>query len=268
MGQTTIHKINIPKSKLLAIPESERLFFVYAGHILNEVNWFNRLILILQQTGRDVAEKLPATLSLNDQASMDGNSTQLCIALRLFAGKLIEALKFLDRWGIGMPWFTELMKDMPKEGAAAFNYVSAYLKEDKEKRSESILRLVRDKFAFHYDERAVKQSADVSELVDEFVYYLTEKDGNSLYHGSELVVMSTFIGDKNSKDVIERLMDESLGLAKNLHGLFSHVLFLIAKKYIGSNLNELGLEAQFELEEMEMAELRLPFFVSLSNREA
>jgi hypothetical protein len=267
MQKITLHKVVFSKERLDAIPDCQRAVLVYAGHICNEINWFNKLLLILQQTGKEVAQKIP-DLSSVERATMDGNTTQLMIVQRLYAGKICEAIKFLQRWCFDMPWFETASSEMEDEGRQSLANLQKYLAMLSKNPKRDVMRLVRDKFSFHYDEKAVKQSARVTELTEEFVTYLQDSVGNTLYLGSEHSIMGFLIEYANQGDTktfIELLSDDVLDVGRSVNLLLGHTLAWLCFKYLGKDLPGIGHQEDIVMESPILEEIRLPFFAS-SNR--
>jgi hypothetical protein len=229
------------------------------------LNWFNKINLVLQQSGKSIAAKLPGSLSSEERVVLDGNSTQAFIHVRLFAGKIEEALKFLERWCFGKSWFDGHSKTMQTEGKEALNRINIHLEDIKSGRKSNFLRLVRDKFGFHYDEKAVKDSMRIPDEFDGFITYLNEKVGNTLYLGSEYAVTGYLIevakqGD--AKNTIEMLMHDTMDLARDINILLGHTLSQLYSEYFGNSLDAIGRTEDICIQTGSIEEIRLPFFTT------
>ena len=78
-------KLEIPKSKLLSIPKKERVFFVQAGNLLNDLSMLQKLTLFTTNTK-----------TTNKTVRTAQNLQALCL-IRIQAGKLDEGWHFLDK---------------------------------------------------------------------------------------------------------------------------------------------------------------------------
>src|SRR5260221_9485069 len=76
---TEIHRVNLTKSKLTAMPQAERSLLLLLGHANNEINVLSKLILM--------ARKDKPEIKLIDHVE----AGQVFIILRVLIGKLHEA---------------------------------------------------------------------------------------------------------------------------------------------------------------------------------
>lgn len=260
-----LHKLVFTKEMLEKVPDCQRAVLVYAGHISNELNWLNKISFILQTTGSPIAKKLPCVLSPQEEAILGGNATQTFIHLRLCAGKIHEAVNFLERWCFDMPWFVDACTEMADDGKQALSKIQTHLSQIKDGSKSNLMRLVRNKFGFHYDEKAVKNSIRVADLVEDFTTYLVQNVGNTLYLGSEYAVSQQLIemakqGD--ARKTIENLMDDVLDLSRNINTLLGHTLSHLCFKFFGEELQTGTGQETIDLETEPLEQLRLPFFTT------
>jgi hypothetical protein len=74
-----VHRVNLTKTKLAAMPAAERAILLLLGHASNEINVLSKLILM--------ARKDDPAIKLVDHVEMG----QIFIVMRLLIGKLHEA---------------------------------------------------------------------------------------------------------------------------------------------------------------------------------
>lgn len=265
MAKITLHKIVFSKEKLKAVPDCQRAVLVYAGHISNELNWFKKSILFLQQSSKEIAGKSLENRTLQEQAVLDGCTTQMMILVRLLAAKTSESTKFLHRWCFGMPWFAELCDDMDSKGKSSLNELNQYLSAAKNNLKNNILYIVRNKIAFHYDEEAVKHSINVPDRLEEFTTYLAENVGNTLYVGSENIVTDYLvetIKPGHAEEVIDQLMNETLTVSGWIQDVLGHTLSGLIWKHIGQDLPGIGKEDDIEMEVSYIEDQNPAYFVA------
>ena len=82
---TEIHRVNLTKSKLAAMPEAERSLLLLLGHANNEINVLSKLILM--------ARKDEPEIKLIDHVE----AGQVFVIMRVLIGKLHEAWLLFNR---------------------------------------------------------------------------------------------------------------------------------------------------------------------------
>ena len=74
-----VHRVNLTKARLAAMPAAERTALLLLGHASNEINVLSKLILM--------ARKQPPAIQLVDHVE----AAQTFVVMRLLIGKLHEA---------------------------------------------------------------------------------------------------------------------------------------------------------------------------------
>lgn len=268
MPSIKLHHVVVPKERLEQMPDSQRRFLVYASHISNELNWFGKVLLTLQVTSKEHEQMRDAAKDAVTRALHGGSAAQTLILSRLYVGKICEALTFLNKFCFDRAWFEDLLPGLHPDARKAREELQGYVCPEAQRTKGSrpeLLKLIRDKYAFHYDEREIKRSKDVVKFDLEFDMYLAEDIGNTLYIGSERVIYATLAeaaGYPNPDELIEVIIDECLKVGGWLKDLLGHSLAELYLKNVGSSLNELGLQETVEVPAPPLRDNRLPYFCS------
>jgi hypothetical protein len=264
MTHIKLHHIALDRQKLQNIPPDKRAMLVYAGHISNELNWFNKMMLTLQITGSEIVG-CSTELSPVQQAQSAGNAMQVFLITRLYAGKLLEARKFVRKWLFGQAWFDAFKLELPEEAKEAYLQLKEYLIRMKANPEKDLIRTTRDKSAFHYDDEMVGESGDWVESKVELDSYLARDVGNTIYIGSERVILEGLASNAGYDDVgqfFSDFFDECHQVGRWIKDLLGHTVAAIYLKHCGATLDSIGLKAEFEMEAPHIRQFRLPYFFS------
>ena len=226
-------KITISHKKLSEVRSEWRSFFLYAGHISNELNWLNRNLLILQIHGAN--EKNKEKPSESDGVHFSATTVQTLIVLRLLSGKIVEAVNFLRKHCCSKEWFKELEAIASAEAKKAIakygEYELRFYPIDGRASDLDNLRKMRDKISFHYDEKAFKNSGRLDLIVDPFTLHLESRVGNCFYDGSESTLMNSYLNlafDCGAEEAIDKWIKDVLDISASLGDMFGHSLAIIA----------------------------------------
>jgi hypothetical protein len=264
MTHIKLHHIALDRQALQNIPPNERAMLVYAGHISNELNWFNKIMLALQQTGNEIGDRTVAPTP-TQQAQSSGNAMQMFLVSRLDAGKLCEARKFIEDCLLEKAWFEALRPELPEEAREAYLQLVEYLSSTNQNPSKDLLKVTRNKSAFHYSEQMVRASRYCSDYTAELNTYLATDVGNTLYIGSEEVILEGLArraGYEDSRQFFSEFFDECLRVGRWIKALLGHTLAAIYQKHCGATFSAIGFREEFELEAPPLRQWRLPYFFS------
>jgi len=158
--------LTFAKADLNSLSDAERKLFVIAGHVSNEVGILQKLLVWSMNSK-------PAS-----QEGGHGFTTQNLVIAKLLAGKLSEGWRVLDRFYFSGP-SREYHDLLPDEARTAEGELRRYFGQ------ENAIKEVRTNFAFHYS--ADEVPTILNELPDdfEFLLYLGDETGNSLYFFAE-----------------------------------------------------------------------------------
>lgn len=213
-----IHKVSIPKKHLLSLNEKERLFLVYVGTLLNEINILHKIIFLSNTEKESEIE----TRAQNCQTSF---------LLAILTGKLWEAWILITNLYLKGTLSREYESHLPDEAKESLENLKKYFG-----RKGGWFKEIRDKIAFHYD---LKTSA-LSDLIkntkegENFDMYLSEDQGNSLYFSSSAymhLIALNLGGDFDDVwEALDKYFSEVADVATWFLKFLNHCLVGIASK--------------------------------------
>src|SRR5262249_49779824 len=244
-----IRRVILTKSDLAALPQTERSLLLLLGHASNEINVLSKLILMV--TRKDTP---PSQIANNVEAG------QVCVLLRVLVGQLHEAWRLLQqRVSTDRPLFNKYVRELDADGATALNNLKKHFG------GTSPLTKIRSKVAFHYsdDDNFTEQSFQALAESEPLELYLTTEVGNSFYHGSELIVMSTAIRMVMSGDdaaAFGELCSIAIKVSRDITELFGQLMGVILKGY----MPDLEPPIENHPDGPPLSTLSLPYFIDLS----
>ena len=263
-----ITKLTVPQKKLHALSADQRAFFVYAGHISNELNWLNRQMLVLQRQGNRLKEEMKAEKSAELAVYNEAGGTQILILTRILSGKIVEALKLLEKHALKKSWFRNIRRNFSKAVLLSYgrltNYVQANRKSDGTIDKKNVLQLLRDQYACHYSDEAVAVAGQKDSLVEPFVFFLEQSVGNSIYVGNEETVLKSFCrscGIESSKQVIDQWITDTIDVSGWLMGILGESLAIMARDNLGATMSKYSPEEIAVTRCPRLSEVSLPVFM-------
>jgi hypothetical protein len=188
-------KVAIPKSKLVLIPEDERIFFVQLTYLLNELYILQKSIYFSTQETSNVIER-------------KGRNSQALFFVRIQAGKLFEGWELLQKKFFSTKISQKYEIEFSDLGRNSLTELKRYFGK------ENIISMIRNEFAFHYSHES---SDKIKELIldvpdsEVFEMYLSEEHGNCLYDISQVLVNIAILNSIDSSDTqkaLEKILQE------------------------------------------------------------
>jgi hypothetical protein len=238
-----LFKINISKSKLDAIPEIERVFFVQIMQFINEINILQKCIIISSNelNSLNIIEKR-------------GQIFQAQFFIRTLAGKLSEGWKMINKNYLHTELSGEYEDLLSQKGKDSLSELKAYFNDQ-----NNYIRLIRNKFAFHYDDEKIKEEIKKIPQDEILEVYISEHRANCLYSLSDTIVnwsILNSIDSANSQRAMDTLIND---IAIKVSGWFQEFcvdcVCIIAKKL---DLNSSEVEIYIS---QSINEIKLPYFV-------
>lgn len=238
-----LSKINIPKSKLDTIPEKEKVFFIQLMHFLNELN-------ILQKCAIVSSNKLASLTTIEKRSQI----SQAHFFIRTLAGKLNEGWKMISKNFVETQLSREYENLLSQKGKEGLSELIGYFNDENNK-----VRLIRNKFAFHYDKEKIKEEIDKIPQEELLEMYISEHRVNCLYSISDTVVNWSILDSIDSSNS-QRAMEILIGdIAIKVSGWFREFcgdcVCIIVKKL---ELNSTEVEIP---EPPSIDDVKLPYFV-------
>lgn len=220
--------------------QDEKVFFLQAGTILNEINILIKLLVISQaESENDVVSK--------------AQHSQTIFFLSLLSGKLWECWQFLNKAYFNTKLSKKYDSELSDEGLESLKKLKAYFNKN------NLINDIRDELSFHYDIQKVKNQIPWIFLDQLPEIYLAENQGNSLFYISDIIQLKRLLeytGKKDAKIAKEALFTEVLTIADRFIKFIYHILLVM----IG-NQNEIELEKIDIGEAPSIGNVSLPYFV-------
>ena len=236
-------KINIPKSKLDTIPEIEQVFFIQLMQFLNELN-------ILQKCAIVSSNKLASLTTIEKR----GQISQAHFFIRILAGKLYEGWKIIRKNFIKTQLSKKYENLLSQKGKESLLELKGYFNDRNNK-----VRLIRNKFAFHYDKEKIKEEIDKIPQEEFLEMYISEYRVNCLYSISDIIVNWSILNSLDSSN-LQQAMEILIGdIAIKVSGWF--------REFCGDCVRIIGEKLELDYTGVEIPEppsideVELPYFV-------
>jgi len=170
-----VHRVNLTKARLAAMPIAERIALLLLGHAANEINVLSKLILM--------SRKQPPTIQLVDHVE----TAQTFVVMRLLIGKLHEAWEmFKARLQADAQIRSKYLSALTGEAGTALTELNKHFGQG------SVLTKIRNKISFHYKDEGNLTEANFQRLPESeaWEFYLCRSVANSFYFASELVAQA------------------------------------------------------------------------------
>lgn len=241
-----IHKVSIPKKYLLSLPEKERLFLVYVGTLLNEINILHKMIFLSNREKKSDIE----TRAQNCQTSF---------LLAILTGKLWEAWILITNLYLKGTLSREYESHLPDEAKESLENLKKYFGS-----KGRWFKDIRDKIAFHYD---LKTSA-LLDLIknakeeENFDMYLSEYQGNCLYFSSSAYIHLTALNLGGDFDDIWKALDKYFSEVADVTSWFLNFLNYCLVGIASKNNWTRDLVSEIEIADPQEAyEFSIPYFL-------
>ena len=250
-----IYRVPISGTKLSSIPEDERVFFIQAARLANDLSFLHKLLYFA--SGKSEIEE-----------EQRGLFTQHLFVARMLVGTLYEGWEMFRN-----SFFNKL--ELENESSVAKRYepllkesVKSDLQELKQylNRKNSIIKKIRHQFAYHYDKNKIREELSLVCPESHYDIYLAKAHGNSLYGIAQEITGQALFGlikdiEKvdNNEEAYERLFSDILSISEKFLRVIGNCLELIVKTSLGQELeNAKTIDVG---EPAKMDDIRLPFFV-------
>jgi excisionase family DNA binding protein len=190
-----IKVVPVTKADLDKIPEPELAFYVHIGHIRNELLIIEKfLVCTLNNPRGDVLSEV--------------NVSQQLVILRLLTGKVWEGWQLLQRTDI----LSSVEKKLGPKARATLSGLKQYFSQQ-----DNIGRMIRNRFAFHYDPSLIKGQLAQVEDTDQLAIYLAEKSVNCFYQFAEAIADSAMlnaVGKGDYEAALRKFTEEAMQVTR------------------------------------------------------
>lgn len=213
-----IHKIELTKEEILSLPENERVFLVYAGHALNELNVLCRMIVF----------SMPIRRGEGERQLMVGQSQLL---IRLLAGKLHEIWVMFGKTFYKSKLAASMECNLSEAGTTALVNLKRYFAK-----TGASVTAVRHAHAFHYDLEQVDQGLAKLGPKMALDIYFDETSANTFYGFADNILNSAVVAKIDSQDhakAFKTLLFDTEDVSKSFQQVLEDVMSVIIKLRLG-----------------------------------
>jgi hypothetical protein len=214
-----IHRIRFESNDLQKMPEQERVLTMLLGHIANEINILQKLIMMAH--------------NLNDEpcdTEIQGRTANTMCLLRVLLGKLNEAHHTIKARYVRAGLHAKLQDDFDEQIRTCFKEFMNYFE-----RPSNNINVLRKKVAFHYDWEFARRNlrslpSDVSLSI-----YTDETVGNTFFQFADFGVawmMANHVQPGEFASGLDVITDEALELAKNFIRFSTACLGLLLRSHV------------------------------------
>ena len=246
--EITLFSFKYKKGDLDKAPADERLFYLMAGSVANDISMLNKLLL-----GNNNSSDL-------DNAIVNqGLSTGTFFILRMLSGRLTEAHKLTSKFSKMIK--SEYEEDLSESAKDGFRSILRYFSN-----KDCLLRNVRDRMAFHHLPEFATKAYENLDITIEIGEYLHESVGNTLYYTSEILhyVMLNDIAELGHEASIEKWIDDASKQSKSFGDLVHGFAHEFSNKYLRHLLEQFNLEPE-TIPVIDFRRSSIPFFTTLPN---
>jgi hypothetical protein len=230
-----VHRAELDRAKLAAMPEDERVLLLLLAHASNELNVLTKLILMIRKDA-------PLSPILDHV-----ESGQTFILMRLLIGKLHEAWElFRTRVQSNRAIATTYVPKLGAEASAALQALNRHFGQG------STLTTIRNKISFHYSDKDNLTEANLQQLAasEPLQFYLCKTVGNTFYHAGELIAQLSAIkqtkvptpdpSDQRSPEAqaFEVLCGEIIIVSRNITELFGELIAMLGEGVVSQVTTE------------------------------
>jgi len=236
-------KLEIPKSKLLSVPKKERVFFVQAGNLLNDLSMLQKLVLFTTNTK-----------TTNKTVRTAQNLQALCL-IRIQAGKLDEGWELLQKNYFGAGLSKDYDRMLSQSEKQCLDNIKKYFGS-----KSNLISLVRD-YTFHY----FTSSEQISQLIDDappseiFEVFMSDFYGNCVFSMSNVLVTFAILkstGITHTEKAMGKLLRDVQKVTKWFGDFLGRCLLVFVEKHLGLESSKVEIP-----EPPDIKKVTLPYFI-------
>ena len=242
-----VYPITYSKAQLDAVPEVERIFYLMAGQLTNDLNWLSNLLMF----SINPVDGPPVRAHVNRSLTM--------FLMRLLAGRLHEGWRMTR----GKP-FREIYRKYESELAIDTKQNLRVLKTYFG-RADCTVEKIRNKMGFHSDVELFKEGYRAFTSDEIFTDYLAEARGHCYYGAADMVnvfAMTKILPKVDWQAAYRQIADDIMRVSQQLTDVVLDLMKVFTARYIGASLTPTDLERnKVVIENAPFAdEVNIPFF--------
>jgi hypothetical protein len=196
-----VFRISLTKADLDKIPHDERVFYLMAGQLSNDINILTKLLWFAFNQHMKTEEVVK-------EASL----SQTLLVVKLLAGKLYEGHSLIRSLFSAKKLYQKYKDHLNDAGRDSLQKINKYFAN-----ANNIIKRIRNEFAFHFDVRELDgiydQLPSNGELPE---YWGTEYAGYNLFYGSEIITviaMMKVTGESDQTKALQKIFAETTGVS-------------------------------------------------------
>jgi hypothetical protein len=240
-----IYPITFSKAQLDAVPEDERIFYLMAGQLANDLNWLTKLMMF----SINPVDGPPMRADVNRSLTM--------FLMRLLAGRLHEGWRMIR----GKPFwdiYRRYEKELVIETEQNLRALKAYFGK-----AGCTVEKMRNKMGFHSDVELFKEGYKAFPPDEIFTDYCAEAQGHDYYSAADMVnifAMTILLPKVDWRTAYRQMVDEILTVCKQLTDVIRDMMDVFRARYIGATLGNLEKDKVVIENAPNADEVTIPFF--------
>lgn len=242
-----LFRVTVSKAKFDKIPEPERMLFIRFGHVIDEINTLLRLFLWSAQIENLKTEERNARVA------------QSIVVARVLTGKLYEAHGLIKRHYFGDKISKEYNPLLDDSTRNDLRLLKRYFSK------ANLINTVRNRYAFHYLHDELVESLNQIPPKDDFVFYLSQDNRNSLFCSADVIVRNAMLEaiiPGQPDEAQKKLEEETVTVTGWLLSFLNWYMYTVMARYLGKSFEEMGAKEVRISKPPKDTEIELPYFLS------
>lgn len=245
-----LFELRYTKAEMAAAPEAERMFYLMATSLANDIQILIRQYLIAIKQDH------------KDEAVRNASSAVAMLNLRLLAGRFHEGWVLVEeRW----PALEALYKPLiSARGRQALLDLRAHFTVSK---IDNIVFMIRNKIGFHADYKFTKAMFEATPDDTPMVEYVGQAFGDTLYFGSEMThnsALRRFTNETDDFKAFGAVMDELRSLQNLFLTFVNACVAVFARRHLERQYSMIRQRRRTLHDLPAFDEMRIPYFADFS----
>ena len=220
----TLYRLNILAQEFSELSEREQLFLLRFAHVHNDLRHIRQLVVVANN-GLKILSGLERDIALH----------QYLFAVKLWCGALTEAVEVINSGWNGSGLAARLHSAIPSEAKDALREFIDYFNRP------NPIRIIRRRFAFHYDSEPIVQERINSVPSLNFAFVTGDRSANTFYDSAEIVRINAIFRAVNAEriEVAEEELYRAMAGVHDWFMTFSHAVMIALVEKCGSESEEI-----------------------------
>ncbi|UUR07578.1 hypothetical protein [Sphingomonas glaciei] len=251
MSSIELHELHYKKADLVHVPKRDRVFFLMATSLANDLQILYKAFALAVADDRD------------ELIVKQANSAVGMLMLRTLAGRLWEGQRLLENGY--KPIEEHYRLSLSEEANSALSRLRTYLGTRR-----NLINTVRDKIGFHADRGIVSSAFDRLPDDTDMGDYFCATVGNTLYYSAEMLhyeAINGFTGLGDQRSSLRQLVLDCKALTICFNEFVFGFVRVFLKRHLPAQYDETWDRLTIVDHVAELADLSMPFFMTMSAAE-